>query len=222
MGLFQGIKLVPDFECLKSAKTWLGCINEFTGTLLWILIAKQISNSFSWGIAFVVVSLAIPGSGFNTLNHFIGFLNGSSDILQLILAFVFHSLGAIVGQYIAGFEWLKFTADTVEPILKFTGDGGAFSATFYQFFFSGEFVGIFLFTVLSARCQKPEGIPSCILTILLVSLAFWMGGDKFCFLPARCFNTFKSFAGASNWATLVCQLWSALAGHLVLEFVWTE
>jgi len=221
MALFKEIKVVPDLDGLKEAKTWCGLISEFVGTFLWITVAMQIGGDWAWGIAYAVVSCTIPGS-FNTLKVFTGVLNGSSDVLQLILSFVFHFLGAVVAQYLAA--PLGLAADEGAASLEFTGAGGAFSAEFYQFWFGREFIGVFLFVLFSARCSNAHGLPPAFATIAMVSIGFWMGGGQkdFMFIPARCFSQWAAFASSSSWATLVCQLWATLLGNVVLEYVWVN
>jgi len=140
------------------------------------------------------------------------------NYVRFIFSFFFQILGVIalnkVGQYV-GLGNDEFTAS-----LSFNTVA---SPEFYKFFFGSEFLGIFLFTVFTQKAgSAPEGVPAAFWTILLVAVAFWIGGAStgFGFVPARSFSTFKHFGMASSWATLVVQFWAATLATVVLDFCW--
>merc|ERR1712079_806657 len=100
-------------------------------------------------------------------------LRGDSDIVQFVVAAVFHFLGAIGANYVA--EFIGLSADSMPAHgLDF---GTAFSVDFYKFFFSSEFIGLFLFAIFRARSKSD--MPSSLWTIVLVAVAFFIGGANF-------------------------------------------
>lgn len=219
--LFQDIKPLPDFDQFKDAKFWSKHVMNAVGTGLWILLAVKISANglaagWAWGLSGAIVSLAFQNNCFNTLNCFNDLVRGDTDVISFLVSMVFHAAGAIGANYIAGF--VGFTADeTPAHGLNF---GTAFSANFYEFFFSSEFVGLFLFAIFTARSKSD--MPSSLWSVLLVAVAFFVGGANFVFLPARLFNDFSSFCSVDAWAGFVCQLWATLFSAIVLDFAWTD
>jgi len=219
--LFQDIKPLPNFDDFKDAKFWMKHLMNAVGTGLWILLAVKIasngmSSGWAWGLSGAIVSLAFQGNCFNTLSCFNDMMRGDTDIVSFLISMVFHCFGAIGANYIA--EFIGFTADaTPAHGMSFAG---AFSADFYKFFFSSEFVGLFLFAVFTARSKSD--MPSSLWSVLLVAVAFFVGGANFVFLPARLFGNCASFADPTAWAAFVCQLWATLFSAVVLEFAWTD
>jgi len=219
--LFSDFKLKPDFSEYKDAKFWLNRIMDGVGLGLWILLAVKTSEhvhaGFAWGLTFAIVSLSFPNNGFDTLRNWVSLLNGDIDIVKFVVCTVFHFLGAIGANFVAGF--IGLVADGAQAPAELTFNT-AFSAEFYKFFFSSEFVGLFLFAIFSARSKSD--MPSSLWSVLLIAVAFFVGGNSFVFVPARFFNSYLSFASLSSWAGFVCQLWSATVGAIVLEFVWSD
>ena len=125
------------------------------GTGLWILLAVKIAENglaagWAWGLSGAIVSLAFQSNCFNTLNNFNDLIKGDTDLISFLVSLVFHAAGAIGANYIAAF--VGFTADTTpEHELTFAT---AFSAQFYNYFFSSEFVGLFLFAIFTARSKS--------------------------------------------------------------------
>lgn len=217
--LFVDFRLKPDFDCFKDAAFWCKMVMEAVGTGLWILLATKAGGEWGWGLSYAVISLSFPGHSFNTLTNWGSLIRGDCDWLNFVMNFVFHFLGAICAQNLAPFIGLEADGDASHS-LCFVGANCAFSAEFYNFFFSSEFVGLFLYTIFTAR--STTDMPASLWTVLLITVAFWLGGANFVFLPARLFNKFTNFASAGAWAALVCQLWAATIAAVVLEYAWTE
>jgi len=220
--LFKDFKLKPDFSDYSDAKFWLNRVMDGVGLGLWILLAVKTSeqlgsNGFGWGLTFAVVSLSFPNNGFDTLRNWVNMLNGEIDFVKFIVCTVFHFLGAMGANFIAGFIGLEKDGEHVVDNLNF---GTAFSANFYDFFFSSEFVGLFLFAIFSARSKSD--MPSSLWSVLLIAIAFFVGGSSFVFVPARFFNSHAHFINPACWAGLICQLWAATVGAIVLEYVWSD
>jgi len=219
--LFQDIKPLPDFDQFKDAKFWSKHVMNAVGTGLWILLAVKLeknglADGWAWGLSGAIVSLAFQSNCLNTLNNFNDLVRGDSDVISFLVSLVFHASGAIGANYIAGFVGLDADVTPVHELSFNT----AFSADFYKYFFSNEFVGLFLFAVFTARSKSD--MPSSLWSVLLVAVAFFVGGAEFVFLPARLFNNVAAFYSAGAWAGFVCQLWATLFSAIVLEFAWTD
>jgi len=215
--LFQDIDFKPDFSFLSEAKEWVDLFNQAVGTALWFAIANKAGgDAWAWGLSYVVVSIAFGTSGafnFNAAFDFVNVLSGNKNYVRFIFDFFFQILGCIA--ITAAGESIGLAAAAFAPSLKFSQIA---SVDFYKFFFGQEFFGIFLYYIFSKR--STSDIPASIWSILLVAVAFWVGGEEFGFIAARSFSTFKSFASASSWATFVCQIWSATVGAALLEYAW--
>ena len=87
-------------------------------------------------------------------------------------------------------------------------------------FFSGEMLGIFLYTIFAAKANDNEGVPSCLWGVFLVTVAQICGASVF--FPANAFveEHFVRFISAQAWTTVFFQLLSSFLAQLVLEFVW--
>jgi len=220
--LFADFKLQPDVECFKDAKFWCNMVMEAVGTGLWILIATKADSqqAWGWGLSFAIISLAFPGHTFNTLTNWCAMLKGECDWLNFLITFVFHFLGAIAANALAPHIGLDADSTPLHDLCFVGCENGAFTTKFYSFFFSSEFVGLFLYAIFTARSKSD--MPSSLWTVLLITVAFWLGGDNFVFLPARLFNKFTNFASAGAWAALVCQLWASTLAAVILEYAWTE
>lgn len=251
MALFTDMKGAPDVDSLKKSATWLNLLMEAVCTALWIIVASRVGGVWGWGLGYVVIKTVWSGYTFNSLLDFAGLLNGSMDWLTFLLRFFAHCFGAICAAALAG--PLGLAADGAKPGLSFfnkytpwdctkvegwkDGDSyegctghtqthdGAFEVSFWEFFFCKEMIAIFLFTCFVAR-SRDNSVPKAIWDILMITVAFWLGGagsahgSSFFFIPARAFNSWAAFCSGPAWATLICQMWAVLLAHVFLAYVW--
>jgi hypothetical protein len=239
MALFGGIDFAPDVNSLKDAKTWGKLLMEAVGSALWILVGtKMAQGAWGWGLSFVVISIAFPGFSFNTLSNWSRFLKGEENWFTYLLTWFAHCLGSIAANSVSkilslddtnfatslSFRACKAVAvagtDTVTAH-SVTVCEGAFSATFWEYFFGKEMIALFLFTCFVARA-KGNDVPASLWTVLLIAVAFWLGGDGFAFFPARAFDNWAAFGSQGAWATWICQMWAVLLANIFLQWVWTE
>jgi len=215
--LFKDIQAAPKVDRLKQAGTYSRLLQEAVGTALWILVASAINSGWSWGLAFVVIDLAFDGTSKNTIINFKALLKGHTDWLTFLITFLAHCLGAIAANAVAG--PLGLAGDNATASLSFLGANGAFTLKFWEFWFSKEMIGLFLYTCFISRASGND-VPPAIWDVLMITVAFWLGGSSFIFFPARLFSTFGAFASAGAWATLICQFWAVTLALVFLEWVW--
>lgn len=227
MGLFA-CEMKPNVDSLKDPKTWGKLLMEAIGTALWIIVGTKLGGDWGWGLSFAVISIAFPDYTFNTLTNWGEFLTGGTDWLSFLLTWFAHCIGSIFASAITG--PLALGDINAESSLSFRAadaegndvPGGAFTLQFWTFWFGKEMIGIFLFTCFMARSKGNNDVPATIWTVLMVTVAFWLGGSGFMFFPARLFSSWSAFAGQGAWATFICQMWSVLLAKIFLEWVWTE
>lgn len=216
--IFVDFELAPDFGFLKEASSWVGFFKEAIGTALWFAIANKAGgDAWAWGLAHVVVCLAFSNdSHFHGCCNFVNAMSGGNWV-KFFFTFFSQILGCIALGAVGGHIGLEGRA--FETSLSFSTIA---SKNFYEYFFGTEFFGLFLYVIFSKRSSKDSGVPSSLWNILLIAVAFWVGGDGFGFVPARNFNTFKSFCDAGAWATTVCQFWAVTVASVILDFAWKE
>lgn len=216
--LFQDIDYKPDFKFLSEAGEWVAMFNQAVGTALWFAIANKAGgDAWAWGLSYVVVNIAFGCSGacnFNAAFDFVHVLKGDKNYIRFVFDFFFQILGCIA--ITAAGSHIGLDAGSFEASLSFSTIA---SVDFYKYFFGTEFFGILLYCIFTNKSNGGD-IPASLWSILLVAVAFWVGGDGFGFVAARSFSSFAAFANVNAWATFVCQIWSATVGAVLLEYAW--
>merc|ERR1711963_1388725 len=150
---------------LDDSKTWLSLFWEGVSTFLWLIVATSAGNgSWAWGLSYVVIGLVFAGNKMNSLCVFKQFVYGETSIVHFALTFVAHALGAIAAYTLGpkiGFDWKAFL-------------------------FGREFWGLFLFCLFREKKFDGEGgFPSSLWNVLILAVAFQIGGANFVFVPSR-------------------------------------
>jgi len=211
---------------LKNTDMWMNHLNEAVGVALWVISATMAGGSgWAWGFTFVMVNLTFNAKNelnLNILDNFMSVFRNDTSIVQHVMTFFFHAFGVIGACMLA--EHLGFSGTDV-PAHKLNfmgGEGmvGIFSKQAHHFLFGLEFIGLFMFTVWRAKGARPDDMPSSVWDMMMIALAFWIGGDAFVFVPARLFTSFDAFKAASTWAMVICQWWSVMFTNIILEYVW--
>merc|ERR1711907_202548 len=202
---------------LGDSKTWLSLFWEGVSTFLWLIVATSAGNgSWAWGLSYVVISLVFAGNKMNSLCVFKQFVYGETSIVHFALTFVAHALGAIAA-YTLGPK-VGFAAVQVPD------HGLAFAGFDWKtFLFGREFWGLFLFCLFREKKFDGEGgFPVSLWNVLILAVAFQIGGANFVFVPSRLFTGFASFADVSVWACFVAQIWAIVAAAVVGDYVWKK
>lgn len=203
-----------EFDILSKSAFWSCAFRTFLATAAFILLAgKQGNSPLAWGLSYVIVSNLISDN-LNSLCKWHAFINGNGKFGKVIYATLVQIAGAMGANCIN--EALKLG-------VSFTAVNGHQFADWktLDFWLSLEVVALALFLIFKQKSDNKD-MPAAFWQILLVTIAFTVGGEGFGFFPAHAFAAggFASWNNVSAWTTVFVQLWAIVFGNFVLDFAW--
>ena len=210
---YKGDDLKKD---LDEGSTYMKLFWEAATTFGWLVVATAAGgSSWAWALSYVVLMITFHGSKMNSLCFFKDMINGKTSVVHFALNMFAHVLGAIAAYTMA--SQIGFAA----PVAP--AHGMSFSGFDWKMFFFGrEFWGIFLYIIFKEKANNQSGIPEKLWNMMILAVAFMIGGANFVFVPARMFTSFASFADAGLWCCFLSQVWAVVAACVVNQHVWVK
>lgn len=203
------------FDQLTEAKFWSCVFKTFLGTAAWVIIAAVAGGSpWAWGVAYAAVSTAFIDN-LNALDRFRGFLDGNVKFGLFVYALLVQAAGAAF-------------AVSAKNALGLEGDITAVGAYSFENWLSRDFwlcrevVALVFYFWISSRASGHD-IPEAFFRIILIALAFIIGGEGFAFFPAHAFVAgFDAFFTASAWTLVFLQLFAVWFSGFLMNLLTCE
>jgi len=210
---FQKLDWDMDFDKLTTGEFWGCAFKTLLGSAAFVLVAGVNANTaWAWGFSYALVS-ALISDNLNSLCRWNSFLNGEGKFGCFLYSTIFQVIGAAFAFHFDAAFNLNGASSAVTAMNLFTD----FRATWMN----SEVVALVLFLILKAKASNND-MPAAVWTILLVAIAFTLGGAGFGFFPAHAYAAtgFSSLCSFANLNIIVVQLWAVLVGNFVLDLVW--
>ena len=196
-----------DVSGLTCTKWWTSqfTMAAFTGSwlILQALCADIFGAFFSWGVSFAIVSVIF--SCFE-MDQFKQWFEGKNKLSDVVYFIVFQGFGASVAFFVSTHFGLNASLG-FESSASFSQ---AASWNLLEFWFSKEVLAIYFYWKFVTHMKiSSEDMACSVKCLLLISLAFMIGGEGIAFFPGHLFASgWSAFLKESTYAVLFQQVWA--------------